>query len=126
MDALAKLVLNVVLIGRSAEKLAQVEKEVPEAYQVQVRTVVVDFTDGNRGIYKEVEKQLNGMEMGILINNVCMCTTSLEYFADISRDFCQDIINCNMLSMTMMTSIVLPGMLQRKRGVVVTVGSITL
>lgn len=125
VDALAKLGLNLVLMARSSEKLAQVEKEVCEAYQVDVKIIVVDFADGDRRVYKEIETQLKEMEVGILINNVGMCNAAPEYFLDLSRDFCHDLINCNMLSMTMMTSFVLPGMLQRKRGVVVTVGSLT-
>lgn len=122
--ALAKKGLNVVLLSRSPEKLSEAAQEIMREHQVQVKVIAMDFTGGVE-IYDHVEKELENLDVGILINNVGMCYPYPEYFADLpgGRKFCQDLINCNISSVAQMTHIVLPGMVERKGGVVVNVGS---
>lgn len=49
-----------------------------------------------------------------------------ERFADIADEkSLHDIINCNIMSMARMTRLVLPQMIERKRGVIVNIGSIS-
>ncbi|CAL8125537.1 unnamed protein product [Orchesella dallaii] len=123
---LAKRGMNVVLIARSQEKLDKVEREIRELYNVQTKVIIVDFTEGME-IYDGIEEGLKDLEIGTLINNVAMSYPFPEYFVDLphGRKFYRDMLNCNMMSVTMMTSIVLPGMIQRKKGVVVNVGSLS-
>ncbi|ODN04860.1 Very-long-chain 3-oxoacyl-CoA reductase [Orchesella cincta] len=124
--ALAKRGLNLVLMSRSKEKLEKIEREIRELYQVQTKVIPVDFTEGME-IYNGIEEELKDLEIGTLINNVGMSYPFPEYFIDLphGRKFYRDMLNCNMMSLTMMTAIVLPGMLQRKKGAVVNVGSLT-
>ncbi|CAL8128691.1 unnamed protein product [Orchesella dallaii] len=93
---------------------------------IKLKTIIVDFTGGME-IYKEIEKELEGLEIGTLINNVGVCYPYPEYFIDLPnrQKFYRDMLNCNILSVTMMTSLILPGMLDRRKGVVVNISSIT-
>lgn len=78
--ALAKRGLNVVLISRSEEKLTRVKNELQSAHSVNVRTVVADFSGVD--IYEGIAKGLEGLDIGVLINNVGT-GHDLEYFLDI-------------------------------------------
>jgi short-subunit dehydrogenase len=73
-----------------------------------------------------VEPHLDGLEIGTLINNVGMTYPTPEHFHRItsSLEFVQRMININVGAVTMMTRLVLPGMLDRGKGVIVNVGTI--
>ncbi|ODM92833.1 Very-long-chain 3-oxoacyl-CoA reductase [Orchesella cincta] len=126
-DSLAKRGLNLVLMSRSKEKLVELQSELREQFpSVQTKIIIVDFTKGPE-IYGDIEKELQGLEIGMLVNNVGICYQFPEYFMDLPdrNQFCTDILNCNILSVTMMTSIVLPGMLERGKGVVINISSLS-
>lgn len=85
----------------------------------------MDFTSDS--IYTRLGQDLNGFDIGVLINNVGMGYKSPLYF----EEFCQneqslnDIIACNCLAVTKMTAIVLPRMIAKQRGVIVNVASVS-
>lgn len=93
-------------------------------YQVETKIIAVDFTAGDH-IYHEIEKQLTGLEAGILINNVGMSYPHPEYFLDLKNKdvIYKNIIQCNVASVTNMCKIVMPGMAERRKGVVINISS---
>ncbi|XP_038238091.1 very-long-chain 3-oxoacyl-CoA reductase-like [Dermochelys coriacea] len=122
---LAKRGLNVVLISRSLQKLKQVAAEIEEQHGQSTRVIEADFTQGSE-IYDSIQTALQGLEIGILVNNVAMtCTKEPVHFLDIPNieKTLSDIVNCNMLSVAKMTRIVLPQMLTRKKGVIINLSS---
>ncbi|XP_014672612.1 PREDICTED: very-long-chain 3-oxoacyl-CoA reductase-like [Priapulus caudatus] len=121
-EKLAKIGLNVVLVSRSPEKLKAVENEISAGSNVQVKTVAVDFGDGNH-IYERIEKELQGLEIGVLVNNVGMAYKNPSYFLEVDREDHAKIINVNIFSCVMMTNIILPQMIDRKKGVIVNISS---
>lgn len=60
----------------------------------------------------------------MLVNNVGMNIPFTEFHAVKDESSLSDIVNCNVVSMLRMCHIVLPQMVQRKRGVVVNIGSV--
>ncbi|CAM4687359.1 unnamed protein product [Lepidochelys olivacea] len=122
---LAKRGLNVVLISRSLQKLKQVAAEIEEQHGQSTRVIEADFTQGPE-IYDSIQTALQGLEIGILVNNVGMTYAAEPVnFLDIPNieKTLSDIVNCNMLSVAKMTRIVLPQMLSRKKGVVINLSS---
>lgn len=96
-----------------------------------MKIIAVDFTEGVH-IYETIRRELEGLEIGTLINNVGMAYPYPEYFLDMAYrppggngdKLCMDMINCNLVSVTMMIRIIMPQMVERKKGVVVNLGSI--
>lgn len=120
---LAKAGINIVLVSRSPEKLSDVAAEIENKYKVKTKTIPVDFTGGLE-IYDKVRAELEGMEIGTLVNNVGMGYAHPMYFAEIPNDkVVADLININIYSVSMMTRIVLPGMLERKKGAIINLSS---
>uniref|UniRef100_A0A673CFC8 Hydroxysteroid (20-beta) dehydrogenase 2 n=1 Tax=Sphaeramia orbicularis TaxID=375764 RepID=A0A673CFC8_9TELE len=75
---LARRGLDVILISRSTDKLRMVAKEIKDQYGRKTRTIQVDFTEG-QSIYPLIAKELQDLEIGILVNNVGM--TYSDHFA---------------------------------------------
>lgn len=100
-------------------------KEISESFNVKTQIIAVNFTTDPE-IYDQIKQQIVGKEIGILVNNVGMFYEAPEYFLNIPdrEKRIQDIIKCNVTSVTMMSSLILPQMVQRKSGLIINISSI--
>ncbi|XP_072842064.2 very-long-chain 3-oxoacyl-CoA reductase isoform X2 [Pogona vitticeps] len=109
-EELARRGMKIVLISRSQEKLDQVASEIREKFKVETKTIAADFED-RETIYSNIKAGLEGLEIGILVNNVGVSYSYPEYFLEIP-------------DLDKMTRLVLPGMLERSKGVIVNISSL--
>uniref|UniRef100_A0A803PHC8 Uncharacterized protein n=1 Tax=Cannabis sativa TaxID=3483 RepID=A0A803PHC8_CANSA len=93
---LARKGLNLVLVGRNPDKL----KEVSDSIQAKF-----------------------GLDVGILINNVGVSYPYARFFHEVDEQLLKNLIKVNVEGTTKVTQAVLPGMVQRKRGAIVNIGS---
>ncbi|NWX88845.1 HSDL1 protein, partial [Nothoprocta ornata] len=121
-EELAKRGVNIILISRSKEKLEAVSRSIAETYNVETDFIVADFSKG-REAYLPIKEGLKDREIGILVNNVGLFYTYPDYFTNLPEDMLWDMININIASANMMVHIVLPGMLEKKKGAIVNVSS---
>lgn len=121
-EELAKHGVNIILVSRNKEKLQAVSRSISETYKVETDFIVADFSKG-RELYPVIKEALKDREIGILVNNVGIFYPHPEYFTNLSEDTLWDLIHINIVSATMMTHIVLPGMVKKRKGAVVNFSS---
>ncbi|XP_014736328.1 PREDICTED: inactive hydroxysteroid dehydrogenase-like protein 1 [Sturnus vulgaris] len=121
-EQLAKRGVNIILVSRNKEKLEAVSRSISETYKVETDFIVVDFSKG-RELYPAIKEALKDREIGILVNNVGIFYAHTDYFTNLSEDMLWDLIHVNIASATMMTHIVLPGMVKKKKGAIVNLSS---
>ncbi|XP_049304502.1 inactive hydroxysteroid dehydrogenase-like protein 1 isoform X2 [Bactrocera dorsalis] len=119
---LAKQGINVVLISRTKEKLIAVAEEIENEYKVKTKWIVADFAKG-REVYAHIERELSGIPVGILVNNVGKMYDYPDELSNISEDTIWDMININVAAVTIMTRMLIPELKKQKRGAIVNLSS---
>ncbi|XP_014861812.1 PREDICTED: testosterone 17-beta-dehydrogenase 3-like isoform X1 [Poecilia mexicana] len=122
--ALADRGMNVVIMSRTKATLEKVAEEIGETTGRRVKVIVADFSEEN--IFREIEEELKDLNIGVLVNNVgvlptfvpCKFLESEELDKTITK-----VINCNVKTLCKMCKIILPGMENRNKGVIINVAS---
>ncbi|KAL6193218.1 hypothetical protein ACLB2K_034302 [Fragaria x ananassa] len=124
---LASKGLNIVLVGRNPSKLEATSNEIREKYnheQVETKSIVVDLAKATGGeIARTIEEGIKGLDVGILINNAGINYPYARYFHEVDRELMENMLKVNMEAVTWVTKAVLPGMLEKKKGAIVNIGS---
>ncbi|XP_058102098.1 very-long-chain 3-oxoacyl-CoA reductase 1-like isoform X2 [Magnolia sinica] len=123
---LASKGLNLILVGRSPTKLKATISGLHERYgcQVMVRSVVIDFSNDPLDVIDEkIKKGIDGLDVGILINNVGISYPWPRYFHEVASTTINDLLKVNVESTTWVTRAVLPLMLKKKKGAIINIGS---
>ncbi|XP_039101626.1 testosterone 17-beta-dehydrogenase 3 isoform X3 [Hyaena hyaena] len=118
---LARQGLNVVLISRTLKKLQAIAAEIECTTGSSVKIIQADFTKDN--IYEHIREKLEGLEIGVLVNNVGMLPNLLPSpFLD-TPDEIQSLIHCNITSVVKMTQLILKQMESRQKGLILNISS---
>lgn len=116
--------LNVVLISRTQSKLDACMQEIQEKYpNVEVKTIQADFDKDDAAMYSAIQQELDHIPVGILVNNVGRSYPHAEFLNFLEEELVDSMIRMNILSTTRMTRMVLPGMVDRKKGCIVNISS---
>lgn len=113
-------------MSRTLSKLNALAKEIEHKYPgkgLQVKTLAMDFSKDNDQDYETLRELIHGLDMGILINNVGQSHSIPVPFLETPKDELQNIVTINCLGTLKVTQLVAPVLKQRKRGLILTMGS---
>ncbi|KAK4477345.1 hypothetical protein RD792_016562 [Penstemon davidsonii] len=121
---LARKGINLVLVGRNPNKLNEVSESIKSKFgSTQIKTVVVDFSgDIDDGVFR-IKETIEGLDIGVLINNVGVSYPYARFFHEVDDKLLNDLIKVNVEGTSKVTQAVLPGMVKRKKGAIVNIGS---
>ncbi|XP_060149202.1 uncharacterized oxidoreductase SSP0419-like [Globicephala melas] len=112
---------QLVLVARSADKLEQIAQELKEQYQTEVLVIVQDLSlpDGAKQVYAKLKE--DHIQIDVLVNNAGF--GRVGDFANEDVEVMTEMINLNITSLTELTALVLPEMLERNSGKILNVAS---
>lgn len=121
---LARKGLNLILVGRNPDKLKDVSDSIKAKNgSTQIKTVVVDFSgDLDEGV-KRVQEAIEGLDVGVLINNVGVSYPYARYFHEVDEQLLKNLIKVNVEGTSKITHAVLPTMIKKRKGAIVNIGS---
>ena len=121
---LARSGFNILLVSRTASKLIALEEEITSKNpSVQTKSLAMDYAQNDDADFETLKAAVNELDVAVLINNVGKSHSIPTPFALTPEDEMTDIININCHGTLRTTQLVVPGMQQRKRGLVLTMGS---
>lgn len=91
-------------------------------FGVKTKIIAVDFGDGKE-IYEKISRELEHIDVGILVNNVGRMYEFPDTLDKIDDDLIWQIININIGAVTMMSRMIVPRMKNNRRGIIVNVSS---
>ena len=123
---LAQKGFNLVLVSRTESKLQTLAQEIETKYAgtaVKTKAVAMDFARNNDEDYARLKSVVDGLEVAILINNVGKSHEIPVPFLLTPKHEMADIITVNCVGTLRVTQLIAPGMVQRGRGLILTMGS---
>ncbi|KAI3426745.1 uncharacterized protein J3R85_009606, partial [Psidium guajava] len=121
---LAQRGLNLVLVSRNHERLKVVSDEIETSFLgIETRIVAVDFSKDASSCVRLIEEAIRGLDIGVLVNNVGITYPGACFFHEVEERVWREIVRVNVEGTARVTRAVVPGMVQRRRGAVVSIGS---
>jgi 17beta-estradiol 17-dehydrogenase / very-long-chain 3-oxoacyl-CoA reductase len=121
---LAKRGFNVVLVSRTKSKLDEVAKELEGKYKVQTAVVAVDMSSADPKIYQDIAATVTKVgKIGILVNNVGQSYDYPTKYLNVTKETEESLLQMNINTMHELTRIVLPLMVQNRKGAIINLSS---
>jgi uncharacterized protein len=119
---LGQLGCGLILVARRGERLKTLQSEIQESYAVPVEIYALDLTSENarQELYQQTAG--NGQPVDILVNNAGFAIYG--DYASIHWERERELLQINILALTHLTRLFLPGMLERNHGYLLLVSSI--
>jgi 17beta-estradiol 17-dehydrogenase / very-long-chain 3-oxoacyl-CoA reductase len=119
-EALAKSGMNVLLISRTKSKLDECAAKLKEQFpQVEIKMVVADFSNSTQpGFAAPIAAACKDLDIGILVNNVGQSYEMPTDFVheETTDGFLIHLTNLNAHSAALMSKMVIPDMVAKKKG----------
>ncbi|KAJ3519481.1 hypothetical protein NM688_g9295 [Phlebia brevispora] len=124
---LAKKGFNVLVMARNKDKLnalcAEIEQGAASGKKVQARALAMDFSKLESSQWDAFRAEVENLDVGVLINNVGRSHTYPQDFVDVPEEEINNILAININATLKVTRTVLPGMIKRKRGLILSSAS---
>jgi short-subunit dehydrogenase len=112
---------NLILVARSSDKLLELKSILEQQHGINVHIIAADLSlsSAATGLMEQINKA--NLQVDILINNAGFGTFGL--FQDSSNESNEAMMRLNIETLTSLTRLVLPGMLERRQGKIMNIAS---
>jgi 17beta-estradiol 17-dehydrogenase / very-long-chain 3-oxoacyl-CoA reductase len=115
---------NILLVSRTQSKLLELSREIQGKYEVEVKNLAMDFAANRDKDYTALKKLIDEVnDISILVNNVGLSHAMPVPFAETAEQEMRDIITINCTGTLRVTQLVVPLMIKRKSGLILTMAS---
>jgi hypothetical protein len=112
---------NLVLVARNGDRLRQLASELEKAHGTRSLILATDLTEPGAAAYVLDQTTRAGLQLDVLVNNAGFGQYGL--FAENDLEDCLRQIQLNITTLTHLTRLYLPGMIERKSGGIMNVAS---
>lgn len=112
---------NLVLVARRKERLNEVKRELEGKYQIEIQVIADDLSDPDAPNRIMAQLTKHKISVDVLINNAGFGVVGDFAMTDWEKE--QSMLQVNMVALTALTKLLLPGMLERKQGRILNVSS---
>jgi short-subunit dehydrogenase len=112
---------NLVLVARNGDRLRQLASELEKAHGARSLILATDLTEPGAAAYVLDQTTRAGLQLDVLVNNAGFGQYGL--FTENDLEECLQQIQLNVTTLTHLTRLYLPGMIERKSGRVMNVAS---
>jgi hypothetical protein len=112
---------SLVLVARSADRLRQLASELEKNHGTRSLILAIDLTETGAAAYVLDQTTRADIQVNVLVNNAGFGQYGL--FAENDLDECLQQIQLNVTTLTHLTRLYLPGMIERKSGSILNVAS---
>ncbi|XP_046742553.1 very-long-chain 3-oxoacyl-CoA reductase-like [Diprion similis] len=123
-EALAAKGLDILLVSRSLPKLEQVAADIKQRFGIETRVLEADLTQG-QPVYSKIATCVEELEVGVLVNNAGTSYEHPEVFTNVSEETIARILQLNVAGVTGVARAILPGMMERRKGVIINISSMS-
>ncbi|KAF2076906.1 hypothetical protein CYY_001809 [Polysphondylium violaceum] len=117
--------LNICLISRSLDKLKKEAEEIERDFKVQTKVIAFDFNTNDNEKLSNLYKSFADLDIGVLVNNVGISYEHPMYLEELQVNSIESMINLNIRAVTLLTKFVLPSMVEKKKGAIINLASIS-
>jgi 17beta-estradiol 17-dehydrogenase / very-long-chain 3-oxoacyl-CoA reductase len=121
---LASKGINLILLAREKEELESTAKDIEREYKVQTKHLVVDFVKQNEEMWRAISDLVQNVQVSILVNVVGGTTVPKLWLNSTLADD-EYALNLTSTSAFRLTRIVLPKMVERNKGAIALIGSMS-
>jgi hypothetical protein len=119
---LARDGMNVVLVARRADRLEEIRKEIESEASVGCRVIAKDLSRPEAPLEVWQDVQIHGITVDWLVNNAGFGTNGFFASLPLAREI--EEIQLNVAALVALTRLCLPGMVERRSGHIVNLGSV--
>uniref|UniRef100_A0A3B4WRT3 Hydroxysteroid dehydrogenase like 1 n=1 Tax=Seriola lalandi dorsalis TaxID=1841481 RepID=A0A3B4WRT3_SERLL len=121
-EELARHGISIIFVTQEHTSVRDTAASLSQSYGVETIVVLADFSL-DQAASKAIKEAMRGKDIGFVVNCVDESLSSPQSLIEMPEQSLLDLVNKNVAVATLMTRLVLPGMVDRSRGAVVNISS---
>ncbi|KAM9354209.1 inactive hydroxysteroid dehydrogenase-like protein 1 [Pholidichthys leucotaenia] len=121
-EELARHGVSIVFVTQDPATVGDTAASISQNHRVETLVITADFFLHQKAC-KPITEAIQGKDIGFLVNCVDESSDAPQSLTAVPEECLLDLVNKNIVTATLMTRLVLPGMVDRSRGAVVNISS---